>query len=103
VRPDIALTPVPEAIRHDRKLDVVFVHGLGDNDIDAWQQENEPSTFWPRWLADEFPEIQVWVLRYGAPKFWFKPAALALPDRAKSVLGCLVDNELGGRDLLRRA
>jgi WD40 repeat protein len=101
VRPDaIALTPIPDAIRHDRKLDVVFVHGLGENDIDAWQQENEPSTFWPKWLADEFPEIQVWLLRYGAAKFWFKPAALALPDRAKSVLGCLVDNELGRRDLL---
>jgi hypothetical protein len=67
------------------------------------KRTNLASTFWPRWLADEFPEIQVWVLRYGAPKFWFKPAALALPDRAKSVLGCLVDNELGGRDLLRRA
>jgi hypothetical protein len=96
----IALTRVPDAIRRDRKLDVVFVHGLGDNDIDAWQQENEPSTFWPKWLAEELPEIQVWLLRYGAPKFWFKPAALALPDRAKSVLGCLVDNELGRRDLL---
>jgi hypothetical protein len=96
----IALTPFPDLIRHDRKLDVVFVHGLGDNDVDAWQQKGEPSTSWPKWLAEEFPQIQVWMLRYGAGKFWFHPAALALPDRAKSVLGLLVDNELGRRDLL---
>jgi hypothetical protein len=35
----IALTPIPNVIRPKRKLDVVFVHGLSDNDIDAWQQK----------------------------------------------------------------
>jgi NB-ARC domain/Putative serine esterase (DUF676) len=96
---ELALTPIPERRPHC-KLDVVFVHGLGDNDVDAWQRKDEPSTFWPKWLAEEFPQIQVWVLRYGAAKFWFNPAALALPDRARSVLGLLADNELGRRDLL---
>jgi hypothetical protein len=46
----------------------VFVHGLGDTDVDAWLQKDDPSTFWPKWLAEEFPQIQVWMLRYGAAK-----------------------------------
>ena len=96
----IALTPVPEAVRSDRKLDVVFVHGLGDNDVEAWQQKNDPSTFWPRRLAEDFTDIQIWMLGYGAAKFSFQPTAMALPDRAKSVLAYLIENQLGQRDLL---
>jgi predicted alpha/beta hydrolase family esterase len=96
----LALTQIPEPIRPDRKLDVVFVHGLGDNDVDAWQQKDHPSTFWPRWLAEDFTDIQIWVLRYGAAKFWFEAVAMALPDRATSVLSYLTNNELGQRDLL---
>jgi hypothetical protein len=57
---ELTLTPIPE-LRPDRKLDVVFVHGLGDNDVDAWQQRNDASTFWPGWLAEKFPDIQIWM------------------------------------------
>jgi len=95
----LALIPIP-ARRPDRKLDVVFVHGLGDNDVDAWRQKNAPSTFWPSWLAEEFADIQVWTLRYPAAKFWFDGAAMALPDRATSILNYLSSCELGQRDLL---
>jgi hypothetical protein len=51
-------------------------------------------------LADEFPDIQVWMLRYGAPKFRFQSRAITLPDLATSVLSHLIDKELGRRDLL---
>lgn len=97
---EIALTPVGKTLRPDRKLDVVFVHGLGDNDIDCWQQKNKPDTYWPTWLAADLPDIQIWMLRYGAAKFWFQSVAQALPDRAVSVLSFMVDNHLGDRDLV---
>jgi hypothetical protein len=96
----ISLTPIPNPIRKDRKLDVIFVHGLGDNDIHAWQYGNDRNLFWPSWLAEDIPSIQVWLLRYGAAKFWFQSVALALPDRAVSVLSYLIDNQLGARDLV---
>jgi hypothetical protein len=97
---EIALTPVGKTLRPDRRLDVVFVHGLGDNDIDCWQQKNRPDTYWPTWLAADLPDIQVWMLRYGAAKFWFQSVAQALPDRAVSVLSFMVDHHLGDRDLV---
>jgi pimeloyl-ACP methyl ester carboxylesterase len=81
-------------------MDVVFVHGLGDNDVDAWQAKRNPDSFWPLWLATAFPEIQVWMLRYGAPKFWFGGDAMSLPERATSVLAYLADNGIGQHDLL---
>jgi hypothetical protein len=100
MREAIALTPVPEKVRSGRKLDIVFVHGLGDNDRDAWQDKNDPSSFWPRWLAEDFDDVQIWILRYAAAKFWFEGTTMVLPDRAKSVLAYLIDNKLGQRDLL---
>ena len=97
---EIALTPASQPLRPDRKLDVVFVHGLGDNDVDCWRQPNKSDGFWPAWLAAELPDIQIWMLRYGAAKFWFHSVAQALPDRAVSVLSFLVDRHLGDRDLV---
>jgi tetratricopeptide (TPR) repeat protein len=97
---ELALTPVPEPVRPGRSLDVVFVHGLGDDDVNAWQRKDDPSTFWPRWLADDFPDVQIWMLRYGAAKFMFQGPGMTLPERATSVLAYLVDRGLGQRDLL---
>jgi hypothetical protein len=94
----LALTP--KLSRPDRKLDVVFVHGLGDNDIQAWQHKDQPATFWPSWLADDFAEIQVWMLRYPAPQFNFGKMAMAIPDRAAGILDFLIDKGVGQRDIL---
>jgi hypothetical protein len=91
----LALTPIPKPMRPDRKLDVVFVHSLGDNEVDAWQQKGKPTTFWPSWLADDFNEIQVWMLRYPAPQFKFGPMAMAIPDRAAGILDFLIDKGIG--------
>jgi hypothetical protein len=87
---EIALTPAWEPVRPDRKLDVVFVHGLGDNDIHCWQGKTNPDAFWPVWLGKELPDIQVWLLRYGAAKFWFQGVALVARSR-------LQRSELHGR------
>jgi hypothetical protein len=29
----------------NRKLDMLFIHSLGDNDVDAWQQKDKLTTF----------------------------------------------------------
>jgi hypothetical protein len=92
----LALTPKPS--RPDRKLDVVFVHGLGDDDVKAWQQKDKPATFWS-WLADDFHEIQVLMLRYPAPQFRFG-LAMAIPDRAAGILDFLIDKGVGRQDIL---
>jgi hypothetical protein len=94
----LELTPKPS--RPDRKLDVVFVHGLGDNDVDAWQQKGKPTTFWPSWLADDFNEIQVGMLQYPAPQFKFGSMAMAIPDRAAGILEFLTDKGVGQREIL---
>jgi hypothetical protein len=106
----LAFTPIPEP-RPDQKFDVVFVHGLGDNDVEAWQKKDfwlswladhkdKPKTFWPSWLADDFNGIQVWMLRYPAPKFNLGKMAMAIPDRAFGILDFLIDKGVGQREIL---
>jgi pimeloyl-ACP methyl ester carboxylesterase len=47
-------------------LDIVFVHGLGGDQLTTWQ--TEPKTFWPRWLAAKFPKCRVFCFGFDSTK-----------------------------------
>jgi hypothetical protein len=127
------LLPISSPLSAERKLDVVFVHGLGGDPITTWRSGTDENTSWPHWLALEFgPQIGVWSLGYAAaptkwegvrvPFFGNKDpdagAAMSLPRRAENALDrlvvagigqrpvCFITHSLGGllvKNILRKA
>src|SRR5215470_358682 len=83
------------------RINVVFVHGLGGHAYDTWRRNGDDKTFWPVWLARDIPGLAVWTLVYEAPPTNWFGTSMALQDRAKNVLECLLGQpELRGRPLV---
>jgi tetratricopeptide (TPR) repeat protein len=82
------------------RVNVVFVHGLGGHAYDTWR-DGDDKTFWPAWLARDVQGLADWTLAYEAPPTKWFGAGMALQDRAKNVLECLLGQpELRGRPLV---
>jgi pimeloyl-ACP methyl ester carboxylesterase len=81
--------------RDQKRVNVVFVHGLGGHAYDTWRRSAEDKTFWPVWLSRDIPGLVAWTLAYDAPPTNWLGTAMPIQDRAKNVLECL----LGQREL----
>lgn len=98
-------------------LDIFFVHGLGGDRFETWQQSQD--TFWPRWLAEQFPNCRVYVVGYDSNKLAgiLSGEGASIQDLALSMLdqissreesashSLLVAHSLGGlivKQMLRR-
>lgn len=85
----------------DRALDVVFIHGLGGDAWTTWMaDEGDISTFWPNWVAEDFPQVGLWTLGYAADSTKWKEESMPLADRGNQVLESLANQDLGRRPLL---
>jgi len=99
-------------------LDIFFVHGLGGDSIGTWQRTED--LFWPRWLAEKFPNCRVYVVAYDSNKLAgilsgegasIQDLALAILDQIASreesaPHSLLVAHSLGGlivKQMLRRS
>src|SRR4051794_31893158 len=87
--------------RDDAEGDVVFVHGLGGD----WRETSasdpgRDETFWPKWLADALPDVNVWSLEYEASPSGWLGATMPLVDRATDVLTTLEAEGLGRRPIV---
>lgn len=79
---------------------VVFVHGLGGDAFGTWRRDSTESTFWPRWIAEDLPDIGILSLEYpSAPSAWLG-TAMGLPDRATNVLAVLMADGLDKHPLI---
>ncbi|MFG1344125.1 hypothetical protein V5F59_04465 [Xanthobacter autotrophicus DSM 431] len=68
------------------------MHGLDGDSYGTWLSGSSSKDFWPDWLEQDIPNLAVWSLGYEATSTWWKKgAALALPDRAASILPRLVN------------
>ncbi|MFF1614170.1 tetratricopeptide repeat protein, partial [Amycolatopsis sp. NPDC058278] len=94
---DGPLRLVSDQYKTDGIGDVVFVHGL-DGDTDSTWSGGD-GLFWPRWLAEDSPELSVWSVDYDAASTKWTGAALPLFDRAVNVLELLTVHNLGKRPL----
>ena len=85
----------------ERAADVVFVHGLGGNARATWMADDKrEETFWPAWLAADFPQLGVWTLGYAADVSKWKAESMPLADRGNAVLEQLSNKGLGRRPLI---
>lgn len=107
----------------NRKMDVVFVHGLNGHAKETWErpkqaprrlwfwpfwfwpsrqepQDSVESLFWPNWIATEFSEAGVWSLGYPAASTAWRGHAMPLPDRAKNILQLFHLNKIGTRPII---
>jgi hypothetical protein len=82
---------------------VVFVHGLGGHPIETWggvTERNPGDEFWPRWIADSFPELAVYSIGYEALKFKWEGEAQPLLNIGEDVLETLLaDPQLSERPI----
>jgi protein SERAC1 len=99
--PTLRLYKISDATPGPKTSHIVFVHGLTGSATDTWGAVTDGSRFWPKWLADDLPFADVWILDYPADLFWWAAsgANMALPDRARSVIDYIVNNGVGRRPL----
>ena len=84
-----------------RLLDVVFIHGLAGNARTTWMSNpKDNSTFWPDWLAEEFPRLGVWTVGYPAGLTAFGKPGMIIQMRAGNLAHNLVNAGLGARPLV---
>lgn len=74
-------------------LDIFFVHGLGGDSIGTWQRDDD--TFWPRWLAEQFPNCRVYVLSYDSNILagFLSGEGASIHDLALAILDQIVSRE----------
>ena len=71
----------------NRSLDIVFVHGLGGDSWTTWMSDvADIQTFWPGWLAEQFPQTGIWTLGYAASGSKWREESMPLSDRGNQVL-----------------
>lgn len=75
---------------------VIFIHGLGGHHHHTWcHTDDSPTSFWPRWLADAFPELAVFTLEYPAGALGVnKEIGIDINERARTVLDYLTNEYL---------
>ena len=83
-----------------RRLDVIFVHGLGGDARNTWHPDDDPEAFWPSWLASDIPGIAVWSLGYDVSPSAWKGTSMPLVDRAVNSLAKLEAQGLGDRPII---
>ncbi len=78
------------------EFDVVFIHGLYSNAVDAWTNEN--GDVWPLWIKQTLPECRVLFLNYPAPAFFgTKESAVSIKQRARNLADYLPIIGIGKR------
>ena len=76
-------------------LDIIFVHGLGGDRIETWA--NAKDGFWPRWLAEQFPNCRVYVVGYDSNKFagFLQGEGASIQDLALAMADGIASREEG--------
>jgi hypothetical protein len=78
------------------EYDVVFVHGIGSNALDAWTTKT--GEVWPTWLNQTIPNCRVLLLNYPAPIFFNKKTSTtSIRQRSLNLVDLLPIRGVGTR------
>jgi tetratricopeptide (TPR) repeat protein/pimeloyl-ACP methyl ester carboxylesterase len=98
----IILRSVQEKPASCTVADLVFVHGIGANELDTWRtKRGGQNVFWPLWISEDLSNLYVWTLGYPAERTRWScdGSAMALPDRSYAILRYLVARQIGTRPI----
>lgn len=94
-----AVVRIANVENDDRRADVIFVHGLGSDDLSAFTCEST-KMFFPQALGNELKEFGFWTVNYAAsPHEWMGPT-MPIVDRSKTLLQELTNHKLGDRPII---
>ncbi|MEM9435306.1 MAG: AAA-like domain-containing protein [Pseudomonadota bacterium] len=74
--------------------EIVFVHGLGGDAFGTWQSDGE-ETFWPQWLGDDLPGLNIYSLDYEVSASAWRGTTMPLADRATNTLDLFRAHSIG--------
>ena len=84
-----------------RLLDVVFIHGLAGDAWTTWMSDpDDDSTFWPDWLAKEFPSLGIWTVGYAADPSRWKGESMPIADQGTNLVNALELDGIGQRPVV---
>lgn len=80
-------------------LDLVLIHGLTGDPLETWNSEDS-SNFWPSWLAEDLPNLNIYTIKYPASLLtkWAKKE-MDLFERANNILEQMAGLGLGARPI----
>ncbi|PLX93329.1 MAG: hypothetical protein C0620_07735 [Desulfuromonas sp.] len=76
--------------------DIVFIHGLGGDPYDTWTTGDN---FWPKWLSESFPHVNIWSLGHPSKKIasMLEGRGMGISDRARAIVDYFESMEIGTR------
>ena len=84
-----------------RKLNVIFVHGLGGNVRSTWQPEGVQSNdYWLYWLSQKINDIGIWSYGYEAEPSKWKGYTMPLFDQASILLEFIQTKKIDEKPLV---
>jgi hypothetical protein len=80
---------------HDNaKFNVVFIHGIHGHHFDTWSIDRTDATYWPNWVAADFPDARVYSLQYNAFVTSWMGTTMPLFDRAGNLLSMFENDRI---------
>jgi len=83
--------------QRDSISNIVFVHGMGGNEVTTWQFNS--SSWWPDWVAESQIKSAVWSLGYDAAATKWIGNSMPLYDRALNILALLEANDFNDKPI----
>src|SRR5262245_28422619 len=70
----------------EKRANAIFLHGLGGDPRTTWRHDEDDKSFWPQWLIDDLPGLNVYSIGYESPVSRWSGTAMHLTERANNVL-----------------
>lgn len=80
-----------------RQASLIYIHGLGGHPYETWRargkDESGQPMFWPVWLAEDLPGVDVYSIGYDASASGWTGQTMAIEDRAENICELLLREE----------